>query len=199
MNCRNCGGGLKPVGNRPYFRCPYCETFHFPEEMEDGVAVVGGHAPHDCPICDQKLTRAAIDGHEVDYCGTCRGLLADNATFGTIVRLKRARHGSTAHVALPFSADELNRRVNCPHCRKPMDTHPYHAGGNAVIDTCHRCRVVWLDAGELTVLGRYSGRVPPPVRSLNPDGSPAPERKTPEPEPPRPVFSIFGFPITFGD
>ena len=27
MNCANCGGGLKPVGNRPYFRCPYCETY----------------------------------------------------------------------------------------------------------------------------------------------------------------------------
>ena len=44
-----------------------------------------------------------------------------------------------------------------------MDTHPYHAGGNAVIDTCDRCRLVWLDAGELTVIGRYPGRNTPAV------------------------------------
>jgi Zn-finger nucleic acid-binding protein len=71
-----------------------------------------------------------------------------------------------------------------------MDNHPYHAGGNAVIDTCHRCRVVWLDAGELTVLGKYqsrSGPVPtPPARES------APARE-PEPEPQ--YISLFGFPI----
>jgi Zn-finger nucleic acid-binding protein len=198
MNCPNCGAGLKPVGNRPYFRCPYCETFHFPGEMEDGVAVVGGELPHDCPVCDQRLTGAAIDGHEVGYCGTCRGFLAKNPTFNIIVQLKRARNAGKPYAALPFSPEELKRRVRCPGCRKTMDTHPYHAGGNAVIDTCHRCRLVWLDAGELTVLGRYSGRIAPPVRSVNPDGSPAPPPKPPEP-PPKTVFSIFGFPITFDD
>jgi Zn-finger nucleic acid-binding protein len=39
-----------------------------------------------------------------------------------------------------------------------MDTHPYHAGGNAVIDTCHRCKLIWLDAGEASVLGKYPDR-----------------------------------------
>jgi Zn-finger nucleic acid-binding protein len=42
-----------------------------------------------------------------------------------------------------------------------MDTHPYGGGGNAVIDSCFVCRLVWLDAGELTVLERY---VPPRPR-----------------------------------
>jgi Zn-finger nucleic acid-binding protein len=188
MNCANCGGGLKPVGNRPYFRCPYCETFHFPEELADGVAVVGGDAPHDCPVCAERLTHAAIDGHTVGYCRTCRGFLAPNATFNQIVQLKRARNGSTVHVALPFSPDELKRRVKCPGCRKPMDAHPYHAGGNAVIDTCHRCHVVWLDAGELGVIGQYqsrSGTVRVPAE--RPVSVPAPE--------PSEVITLFGFPI----
>ena len=54
-----------------------------------------------------------------------------------------------------FAPEELRRRVQCPRCHKPMDTHPYHAGGNAVIDTCERCHLVWLDAGELAEIGRY--------------------------------------------
>ncbi len=66
MNCENCGGGLKPVGNRPYFRCPYCETFHFPQELADGVALVGGTAPQACPVCADPLAHAAIDGHAVE-------------------------------------------------------------------------------------------------------------------------------------
>lgn len=193
MNCPNCGAGMKPVGNRPYFRCPYCETFHFPYEMADGVAVVGGDTPRDCPVCAEKLTNAAIDGHPVEYCQACRGFLARNATFNQIVQLKRARNGGTPPVAIPFDRDELKRRLKCPACRKPMDTHPYHAGGNAVIDTCDRCCVVWLDAGEITVLGSYPAKASPPPSYVGPADLLAAEMDT------RPVISIFGFPVTLGE
>jgi Zn-finger nucleic acid-binding protein len=36
-----------------------------------------------------------------------------------------------------------------------MDTHPYFGGGNAVVDTCERCGLIWLDAGELPIIERY--------------------------------------------
>jgi Zn-finger nucleic acid-binding protein len=192
MNCPNCGAALQPVGNRDYFRCAYCETFHFPEETGDGVALVAGETQHDCPICTRQLVPAAIEGHPVSYCRICRGFLAANATFSQIVQIKRAKN-ATPHIALPFDRAELSRRVMCPCCRKPMDTHPYHAGGNAVIDTCHRCRVVWLDAGELTVLGRYQGRSGPIAAPLPREPLP------PSPPEPEPVFiSLFGFPIRLG-
>jgi Zn-finger nucleic acid-binding protein len=188
MNCPNCGAGLKPVGNRNYFRCPYCETFHFPEETGDGVAELAGDAAHDCPVCAQSLTRAAIDGHEVSYCNTCRGFLAANATFNQIVQLKRAKN-TAPPVPVPFGQDELKRRVACPRCRKPMDTHPYHAGGNAVIDTCYRCYLVWLDAGELTVIGRYTGRSGPIM-------APPPREAAPPVQPESAgVINLFGFRI----
>ena len=192
MNCVNCGAGLQPVGNRSYFRCPYCETFHFPEETGDGVAVVGGDTAFACPVCEQRLTQAAIDGHHVSYCKVCRGFLANNATFGLIVQLKRAKNASSPQVPIPFAQEELKRRVKCPSCRKPMDAHPYHAGGNAVIDTCHRCQLIWLDAGELTVLGRYQSRsgtvLAPPPRQPDP----------PEPKP-ETVINLFGFRLKLGD
>lgn len=174
MNCANCGAGLRPVGNRNYFRCAYCETFHFPEHTEDGVAALGADTPYSCPVCTVPLTAAAIDGYEIGYCRTCRGFLATNATFSRIVQARRARCGSPDHDTRPFSPEELGRRVKCPRCARSMDTHPYHAGGNAVIDTCARCSVIWLDAGELTVIGRYPNRtqvaaglpaLPPPASS----------------------------------
>jgi Zn-finger nucleic acid-binding protein len=190
MNCANCGAALEPVGNRDYFRCPYCQTFYFPRETEDGVAILGGETPLNCPVCVQQLTRAAIDGHPVSYCERCRGFLASNQLFGLLVRLKRAKNPSLPAVALPFSPKELARRINCPRCRKHMDTHPYFGGGNAVIDTCHRCFLVWLDAGELTVLGQYksrSGTVEVPTAREH-------DSAAVEPEAPR-IISLFGFPI----
>lgn len=190
MNCENCGGGLRPVGNRNYFRCPYCETFRFPDETGDGVAVVGGDAPHACPVCTQPLANAAVDGHAVGYCRVCCGFLASNAAFGTVVRGKRARPAGEPPVPVPFDPAELRRRVHCPGCRGPMDTHPYHAGGNAVIDTCPRCRLVWLDAGELTVIGSYRGRSAA-VAPLPPaSGRPAP---TPPGPAPAGEFDLSGF------
>lgn len=186
---------MQPVGNRSYFRCPYCETFHFPEEMGDGIALVHGDARYACPVCDKPLARAAIDGHEVNYCRTCRGFLSSNETFGLAVQQRRAKNDTPPPVPVPFSPSELQRSVLCPCCKKPMDTHPYHAGGNAVIDTCDRCRMVWLDAGELTVIGSYRGKAPPPVRSVNLDGTPfvpVPPKTDPEPEP---ELNLFGFRI----
>lgn len=158
MNCENCGGGLKPVGNRSYFRCPFCETFHFPEETEDGVAVIGDEFDWECPVCEKPLAAAAIDGHPVAYCQSCRGFVAENGVFGHIVQKRRSARPATIPDCQPFAPDELRRRVRCPRCRGAMDTHPYHGGGNAVIDTCARCRLVWLDAGELTVIVRYPAR-----------------------------------------
>lgn len=159
MNCENCGGGLQPVGNRSYFRCPYCETFHFPEETVDGVAAVGAESQFDCPVCEKPLVSAAIDGHSVCYCPACRGFLAENDVFGHIVQQRRAERAAAIPDCKPFAPDELRRRVSCPRCERAMDTHPYHGGGNAVIDTCFSCRLVWLDAGELTVIVRYPARV----------------------------------------
>jgi Zn-finger nucleic acid-binding protein len=158
MNCRTCGGVLKPVGTRNYFRCLYCTNFHFPEETGDGVAIVGGDSNFLCPVCEQLLTLGTIEGKDVCYCRNCRGFLANNMTFGDVLRTKRSRNAELEYVPMPFAQEELQRRVKCPGCRNLMDTHPYHAGGNAVIDTCHRCHLIWLDAGELTVLGKYPDR-----------------------------------------
>ena len=129
----------------------------------------------------KQLTQAAIDGHEVCYCTVCRGFLATNATFAQIVQLKRAKNGPGTPVPLPFDRDELNRRVKCPCCRKPMDTHPYHAGGNAVIDTCHRCRRRLARRGR-TDRARPATRAAAGPFPLPPAREPAPARE-PEPEP----------------
>ncbi len=193
MNCANCGGGLRPVGNRDYFRCPYCETFHFPTETGDGVATIGEVLADECPVCAERLTLAAIHGHEVSYCQTCRGFLATNGTFGRLVQTRRAEAGSTAPPASPFDPAELKRRIRCPRCQSRMDTHPYHAGGNAVVDTCERCHLIWLDAGELKVIGRFPARERP--KPIAPVEATAPSYAFADPAP---EIDLFGFRIRLG-
>jgi Zn-finger nucleic acid-binding protein len=33
-----------------------------------------------------------------------------------------------------------------------MSVHPYYGPGNAVVDTCGDCLLVWLDHSELSVI-----------------------------------------------
>lgn len=143
------------VGSRGYFNCGYCGRFHFPEETDEGVAVLTQPAGAECPVCRSLLQGAIIEGQSVGYCGDCRGFLAPTVSFAILVNKRRERHTPNEERTEPFDRAELRRRVDCPGCGRPMQTHPYGGGGNAVVDTCDRCKVVWLDAGELAIIERY--------------------------------------------
>jgi Zn-finger nucleic acid-binding protein len=48
--------------------------------------------------------------------------------------------------------------VACPVCGERMEVHPYYGPGPAVIDSCSRCGLIWLDRGEMTVIETAPGR-----------------------------------------
>lgn len=155
MNCRNCAAAMEPVGGRAYFRCGHCGTFEFPQTNDDGVAATATVSDFGCPVCTQPLTEAAIEGHTIYFCGSCRGFLTPNANFTAILAHRREHFADTPSVPRSFTKEELRRRIGCPQCKKKMDTHPYGGGGNVVVDTCYRCQLIWLDAGEMEVLARH--------------------------------------------
>lgn len=155
MNCRNCAAAMIPVGGRAYFRCAHCGTFEFPTTNDDGIADQGEASDVNCPVCLVTLSVGAIEGHAVAHCGTCRGFLTSNANFSEILPRKRVEYAGQPMIPRGFEPSELQRKLTCPKCRKRMDTHPYGGGGNAVVDTCHHCRLIWLDSGELEILARY--------------------------------------------
>lgn len=146
---------MRPAGNRPAFHCLNCGAFHFPQDTGDGVAVVGGPVGAACPVCRLPLQAAAVEDETVCYCDRCRGFLAPMDAFGRIVAKRRARHGPNEQVAEPFDPAELERALHCPNCDGRMDAHPFPGGGNAVVDTCEECNLIWLDAGELAIIERY--------------------------------------------
>lgn len=155
MNCPNCGAALELLPGRTHLRCPYCSSLAFPEPTDDGVVPLGRDHPLDCPTCHRPLAAAGLDGEEVGYCPACRGILLTSDQFARAVARRRDAQPAGDRTVEPIDPRELRRRVACPKCGRPAGTHAYGGGGNAVIDSCERCRLVWLDAGELTVLGRF--------------------------------------------
>ena len=92
--------------------------------------------------------------------------MAETDTFGVIVTKRRALHGPHENRTSPFDPSELKRVLTCPNCQQRMDTHPYFGGGNAVVDTCEGCGLIWLDAGELAIIERYLPHVHQIERTL---------------------------------
>lgn len=179
MNCRNCSAAMVPVGGRTYFRCDHCGSFEFPQQDDGGVAVVGEATGHSCPICKEGLTTAAIHGHTICYCNRCRGFLTTNPDFSAILAYRREEHQGASMVPRSISRDELKRRICCPKCKRGMDTHPYGGGGNVVIDTCARCHLIWLDAGEMDTIARHRPReVLAPVEPMPVTSTPSREPET---------------------
>jgi Zn-finger nucleic acid-binding protein len=161
MNCTNCAGTLLPVSGRDHCVCEFCSTFHFPQPLKDSadrIKPLGQRSKLDCPVCRKPLSLGSIERVEILYCANCRGLLSICDDFVQIIESRRSKWAGAEDSPQPLDPKELERRIDCPVCRRPMEVHPYYGPGNAVIDSCSRCRVVWLDHGEMAVIERAPGK-----------------------------------------
>ena len=149
------------VDGRGHFRCEFCATLNFPTAIEDaldGVKPLGVPAEEPCPICEGALEHAAIDGTRVLLCSGCRGVLVESETFAHIIQQKRTQFRGPDVLPQPLDRAEFQRRLHCPSCQRVMETHSYYGPGNAVIDSCAACKLIWLDHGEIAAIERAPGR-----------------------------------------
>ena len=111
-----------------------------------------------CPVCRDGLVMGEIDGSQFAGCPSCRGMLFQQPVFAALIQHLRANFVAGEQTPRPMNPEELKIRRVCPTCDRQMETHPYGGPGNAVIDTCIACNLVWFDQGELTNLVRAPGR-----------------------------------------
>jgi Zn-finger nucleic acid-binding protein len=154
MICSGCGAAMETADDLNSSQCPHC-GLHFPDEKCDEVTVVGEPRDVGCPLCRVPLVSALVEDLPVSYCGHCQGFLAATEIFRIIVTKRRALYPPHENSTEPFDPAELERVLACPYCQRRMETHPYFGGGNVVVDTCEGCGLIWLDAGELSVIERY--------------------------------------------
>jgi Zn-finger nucleic acid-binding protein len=137
---------LKP--DMESYKCDYCQSTYFPEKNDDGVRVLGGTADEDCPLCNIPLVHAVLAKSPLLYCTGCKGMMLPMGELeGLIEQLRSAGAASVAPTAP--DTEDLRRKINCPQCHHPMDAHFYAGGGNAVINSCEDCSLIWMDRGVL--------------------------------------------------
>jgi Zn-finger nucleic acid-binding protein len=138
---------LQPT--RPCWSCDHCGGLVCPEPIADGVRVSDEHG-HDCPTCRTPLMRATLDDRDpVEICERCKGMLMALPVFAETLIARRRAAERPSVVPTPTDPRALDRRIACPNCQTTMITDWYYGPGNIVIDTCERCALLWLDAGEL--------------------------------------------------
>lgn len=149
INCDNCGAPLSLMSAGEYFSCEYCTALHFYKESRDGLRMVGKASTLPCSLCAQPLVQSVVHGEEVLACARCQGILLPQRTLGMLIQ--KYQISLRVKPKLPASIPgERQRRVACPQCQEGMECHPYYgSGGDVLMDSCARCRLVWLDRNEL--------------------------------------------------
>jgi Zn-finger nucleic acid-binding protein len=117
-----------------------------------------------CPCCDGvALEVGKLAGDEVCFCPQCNGFVMPNETCGSLIGSLRAAYTGPDQAPKLFDHKALEVQVNCPACREPMEVHPYYGPGNAIIDSCRHCKLVWFNEKELEQIIRAPGLRSVPV------------------------------------
>ncbi len=135
--------------DRDCFTCSFCGSEYCPEPDDDGVRILNAKTPYDCPVCSTTLADGSLAGQRLLHCVQCGGLLIAMHDLVPLAAALRSERGSFAVSPRPIDLSALSRELRCPHCKTPMDAHPYGGPGNLVIDSCEACELNWLDRGEL--------------------------------------------------
>ncbi|MBI5280593.1 MAG: zf-TFIIB domain-containing protein [Candidatus Solibacter usitatus] len=160
MNCPGCGAAVRPDMEKEALCCDFCGRVELSEPDQDGVRDLAETSGRLCPVCRLGLVHASAAGIGVERCPNCRGILAPSDGFVAMIDLLRGRYDGPPEPPRPLPLEDLNRRIDCPGCSRPMDTHPYGGGGNIVIDNCPECDLNWLDHAELRRVVRAGGWAP---------------------------------------
>lgn len=139
---------MRLTGGNAGLRCEYCRTVVVVAPDDAGTQFVDQAAGLACPACGEPLWNAVLAHVAIQACKKCHGLLVPMATFEDLIDNMRAEHPGTEDSS-PADPADLKRRITCPRCRQNMDTHFYFGGGHAVMSTCERCELHWLDGGVL--------------------------------------------------
>lgn len=107
-----------------------------------------------CPKCSGVFETKSYEGVEVDICSTCSGVWLDRGELTQIIsRLDESFSPSlikstidAGFAGVPKS--EKDQKVQCPHCKIPMNSVNYNYGSGIIIDKCDD-HGIWLDKGEL--------------------------------------------------
>jgi len=107
-----------------------------------------------CPRCNSALTATDYGGVDLEACDQCGGRWITPDNLRTIVESDdlpppaAPAPGKQPAEQRPDLYRE-GEHPRCPGCGQAMDEFNYAGDTGIILDKCHHCGGLWLDAGEL--------------------------------------------------
>ena len=101
-----------------------------------------------CPRCHVPLDAGEYEGVAVEICGRCGGRWLDPADLKAIIDTAPPPAGGPA-VRTGIDLTGVQEDAPCPRCGTPLEPFNYAGDSGVILDKCHRCGGLWLDAGDL--------------------------------------------------
>jgi Zn-finger nucleic acid-binding protein len=128
--------------------CDHCGSQLEPPALVEHLELLS-ETSTGCPACSTPLSNSRLEGHPLLCCARCFGMLIDMKRFAAVIEVVRSHEPRAVRSVPPRRQNPGDRLLACPACGQAMIGHLYAGPGNAVIDTCERCLMNWLDPGEL--------------------------------------------------
>lgn len=107
-----------------------------------------------CSSCHIPLCRMEYEGVKVHVCPDCLGTLVESAGFSTVIRRRQRTWADDEKRRIEKETLEASAHgvYRCPRCLMTMQRLGMQMeDGRLVLDYCERCRLFWLDRGELAL------------------------------------------------
>lgn len=107
-----------------------------------------------CPKCRCAMHEMILEGVEVDFCSSCKGLWFDKDEIAFTAELSED---------IPdISEVRKNARKTddeCPRCGIKLEEMKFVQAQDLLIDRCPQCQGIWLDSGEFLKLEKIAAHI----------------------------------------
>ncbi len=101
-----------------------------------------------CPVCQQVLLAAELEGVEIDYCASCHGTWLDTGEIEWIAKLAGVSAGGLSE-ALQTATGRRHGSRRCPRCGRKLRIMQLGKDGSIELDSCPGGHGFWFDEGEM--------------------------------------------------
>ena len=101
----------------------------------------------DCPVCKEPMIVFELEGVEIDYCCSCKGIWLDSGELGLLLENAIDKEKLLSSFEIDIKSKEKKRK--CPICLKKMKKVNVGSTKKILIDKCKNDHGLWFDGGEL--------------------------------------------------
>ena len=100
-----------------------------------------------CPKCQSTTHEMTIEGVDLDFCPSCKGMWFDKDEMAFMAELP----DDVPNIS-EVQKDARKTDYDCPRCGIKLEEMKFAQVQDLLIDRCPQCKGIWLDEGELPKL-----------------------------------------------